>query len=107
METLELEELPEVWNRSLAYCYGILKEAIKLEEGKEIVDKVERNKVLIKSLEDAMVGSDTIFLLEDYEHYINTGEVEHIFVTSHEKWNEYCIRRADKEIEEAIKRGEI
>lgn len=107
METLELEEFPEKWNVFLSLAYRFLKNAVKVEEDKEIVNKAQRNKVLIKLLEDAMCGCNDDFLLEDYKYYLNTGKDEHIFISSSEKMNEALIRYQDRQIEEMIESGQI
>ena len=107
METLELEEFPEKWNVFLSLAYRFLKDAVKVEGDKEIVNKAQRNKVLIKLLEDAMCGCNDDFLLEDYEYYLNTGKDEHIFISSSEKINEALIRYQDRQIEEMIESGQI
>ena len=106
-ETLELEEFPEKWNVFLSLAYGFLKNAVKLEEDKEILNKAQRNKVLIKLLEDAMCGCNDDFLLEDYQYYLNTGKDEQIFISSSEKMNESLIRYQDRKVLEMIESGQI
>ena len=106
-ETLELEEFPKKWNIFLTLAYGFLKNAVKVEEDKEIVNKGQRNKVLIKLLEDAMCGCNDDFLLEDYEYYLNTGKDEHIFISSSQKMSEALIRYQDRKVSGMIESGQI
>lgn len=105
--TLELEQFPEEWNRSLGFVYRFLKDAVKLEEDKEIIDKTQRNRILIKLVEDSIFGCSNDFLLEDYKYYLNTGDDDYIFITAIEKVRDSIIRLQDKSILEMIESGQI
>ena len=107
VKTLGIEEFPEKWSIFLSLAYGFLKNAVKVEKDKKILDKAQRNKVLIKLLEDAMCGCNDDFLLEDYQYYLNTGKDEQIFISSSEKMNESLIRYQDRKVLEMIESGQI
>lgn len=105
--TLGIEEFPQEWKSEGVKVFKLLQKTIELEEDKEIVDMIERNKVLIKLIEHDINMYDRDFLLEDYKEYLNTRDTSQIFLSTGEKFETLMERYQDKQIAEMIESGQI
>lgn len=107
VETLGIEEFPQEWRSERVRVFRLLKKLTELEEDKEIVDMIERNKVLIKLIEHDINMYDRDFLLEDYKEYLNTRDTSQIFLSTGEKFETLMERYQDAQIAEMIESGQI
>ena len=107
VETLGIEEFPQEWRSERVRVFRLLKKLTELEEDKEIVDMIERNKVLIKFIEHDINMYDRDFLLEDYKEYLNTRDTSQIFLSTGEKFETLMERYQDAQIAEMIESGQI
>lgn len=105
--TLGIEEFPQEWKSERVKVFKLLQKTIELEEDKEIVDMIERNKVLIKLIEHDINMYDRDFLLEDYKEYLNTRDTSQIFLSTGEKFETLMERYQDAQIAEMIESGQI
>ena len=105
--TLGIEEFPQEWKSEGVKVFKLLQKTIELEEDKEIVDMIERNKVLIKLIEHDINMYDRDFLLEDYKEYLNTRDTSQIFLSTGEKFETLMERYQDAQIAEMIESGQI